>query len=247
MRSILSFGTLSLAALFASTAHAATISGTVTAPDGAPFRAAFVQARNVQMKMTVNVLSDAQGHYRADNLPAGDYRLAVRAVGYKADAREGVKLGAAQSATADFALQKGVVRWSDISVQQGLELLPEARGKRELFTYCTGCHGFESRMAAVKRDQDGWRSRVAYMREVVAYAFTPQRGFDDQKAEDIVYYLNHVFGEDATALPPSPADLPHYQETVRPISDEALKIVYVIYDMPGPSRMSWSALRDKDG
>jgi len=234
-------------AVFATGADAATLSGTVTGPDGAPFRAAFVQARNAQMKMTVNVLSDARGHYRADNLPAGDYRLQVRAVGYKADPREGVKLAAGESAAYDFALQKGVVRWSDISVQQGLELLPDARGKRELFTYCTGCHGFESRMAAVKRDEDGWRSRVAYMREVVSYAFTPQRGFDDQKAEDIVYYLNHVFGEDSTALPRSPTDVPHYPNTVRPISEEALKIVYVIYDMPGPARMSWSALPDRDG
>ena len=66
------------------------LSGTVTGPNGAPFRAAFVQARNAQMKMTVNVLSDARGHYHADNLPAGDYRLTVRAVGYKADPREGV-------------------------------------------------------------------------------------------------------------------------------------------------------------
>ena len=228
-------------------ALAATISGTVTGPDGAPFRAAFIQARNTQMKMTVNVLSDGQGHYRADNLPPGDYRLQVRAIGLKADARDGVKLAADQNGSFDFALQKGLVRWSDISVQQGFELLPDARGKRELFTYCMGCHGFESRMASVKRDEDGWRGRVAYMREVVSYAFNPQRGFDDQKAEDIVSYLTHTFGEGSTALPPSPADVPGYQATVRPISDEALNIVYVVYDMPGPSRMSWSALPDKDG
>ena len=149
MRSIVAFAA-GLIALPAATASAATISGTVTGPDGAPFRAAFIQARNTQMKMTVNVLSDRQGRYRADNLPAGDYRLQVRAIGFKADARDGVKLAADQNASFDFALQKGVVRWSDITVQQGFELLPEARGKRELFTYCMGCHGFELRMAAVK-------------------------------------------------------------------------------------------------
>src|ERR1700722_12332311 len=102
--------------LVSSLAGAATITGTVTGPDGAPFRAAFVQARNTQMKMTVSVLSDAQGHYRAENLPAGDYRLQVRAVGYNASPREGVKLAAEQSASYDFSLQKGIVRWSDISV-----------------------------------------------------------------------------------------------------------------------------------
>jgi len=46
---------------------------------------------------------------------------------------------------------------SDISMHQGKKLLPDARGKEELFTHCMACHGFESRMAAVVRDEDGWR------------------------------------------------------------------------------------------
>ena len=41
--------------------------------------------------------------------------------------------------------------------------------------------------------------------------------------------------------------LPGYQETVHKFSDEALKIVYVEYETPGPSRMPWSAYPDKDG
>lgn len=246
MRSSATFSLGLLGLLAATGAGAATITGTVTGPDGAPFRAAFVEARNAQMKMTVNVLSDGQGHYRVENLPAGDYRVQVRAVGYKADPRDGIKLSADQSAAFDIALQKGIVRWSDISVQQGFELLPDARGKRELFTYCMGCHGFESRMAAVKRDEEGWRGRVAYMREVVPYAFSPARGFDDSKVDDIVAYLTRMFSEDSP-LPPSPTDVAGYQSTLRPVSDEALDIVYVVYDMPGPARMSWSALPDKDG
>src|SRR5439155_20023055 len=48
--------------LFAATfADAATITGTVSGPDGAPFRAAFVQARHAKLKMTVSVLSDNAG------------------------------------------------------------------------------------------------------------------------------------------------------------------------------------------
>src|SRR6188474_1721075 len=67
-----------LAFIFAvSTADAATISGTVTGPDGAPVRAAFVQARHAGMKMTVSVLTDNQGKYVVESLPAGDYRLSI--------------------------------------------------------------------------------------------------------------------------------------------------------------------------
>jgi len=32
-----------------------------------------------------------------------------------------------------------------------------------------------------------------------------------------------------------------------PYSDEAMKIVYVEYELPGPNRMPWSAVQDKDG
>src|SRR5215813_4098901 len=91
-----------------SSADAATLTGTVTGPDGAPFRAAFVQARNAQMKMTVSVLTDNQGRYVVENLPAGDYRLGIRAVGYGAAPKSGLKLTAEQNLPSqDFALATG--------------------------------------------------------------------------------------------------------------------------------------------
>ena len=70
MRSLGPLGILGLV-MAASVADAATITGTVTGPDGAPFRGAFVQARHAGLKMTVSVLSDNQGRYVVENLPAG--------------------------------------------------------------------------------------------------------------------------------------------------------------------------------
>jgi virginiamycin B lyase len=228
-------------------ADAATIAGTVTGPDSNPFRAAFVQARNLKTKITVSVLSDSAGRYRIENLPAGDYRLQMRAIGFKAEPKTGITLAANQNLAQDLALQQGMVRWSDISMHQGKKLLPEARGKEELFTHCMACHGFESRMAAVVRDEDGWRDRVNYMKDAMGYfIMRPAFNFTEQKAENIVSYINQMFGEESK-LPKSPADLPQYKSEVRPVSDEGLKIVYVEYDTPGPNRMPWSAHPDKDG
>ena len=51
-------------------ADAASITGTVTGPDGAPLRAAFVQARHGKLKMTVSVLTDKAGRYVVENLPS---------------------------------------------------------------------------------------------------------------------------------------------------------------------------------
>src|SRR3954470_23967383 len=90
MRSFAPLGGLGII-FAASCADAATLTATVTRPDGAPFRAAFVQARNAGLKMTVSVLSDNQGKYVVENLPAGDYRVTIRAVGFKADSKSGVK------------------------------------------------------------------------------------------------------------------------------------------------------------
>ena len=228
-------------------ADAATITGTVTGPDGKPFRGAFVQARNLKTKITVSVLSDNAGKYRVENLSPGEYRLQMRAIGFKADPKSGITLAADQNLTQDLSLQQGMVRWSDISMHQGKKLLPEARGKEELFTHCMACHGFESRMAAVVRDEDGWRDRVSYMKDAMGYfIMRPAFGFNEQKTENVISYINQMFGENSK-LPKSPADLPQYQSEVRPISDEGLKIVYVEYDTPGPNRMPWSAHPDKDG
>jgi streptogramin lyase len=245
MRSFAPLGVLGII-FAASSADAATLTGTVTGPDGAPFRAAFVQARNAGLKMTVSVLSDNQGKYVVENLPAGDYRVTIRAVGFTGEAWSGQKLAADQNASHDFALKMGMVRWTDISQLQGYQLLPEARGKNVLFENCMGCHGFQSRIASTVRDEDGWRDRVNFMREAMRSSLADRRGFSDQQAEDVIFYINHVFGEDSV-LPKSPADMPGYKNTVFNPSDEALKIVYVDYEMPGPNRFPWTSHGDQDG
>ena len=177
-------------------ADAATISGTVTGPDGAPVRAAFVQARHAGMKMTVSVLTDNQGKYVVENLPAGDYRLSIRATGLRAAPKSGIKLTADQNMSHDFALQNGAVRWTEISILQGIQLLPNARGKDVLVNDCMSCHGFQGKMAATARDHDGWRSRVEYMREAMRASLADRRGFSDQQAEDVAFYMNEMFGQE---------------------------------------------------
>jgi hypothetical protein len=152
---------IGLTVLLTPLCYAATISGTVKGPDGPPFQGAFVQAQNTKTRIMVDVLSDKDGQYRVEKLPSGSYELRTRAIGYKSEPRSGVNLTADQNASFDFALQKGMVRWSDLmTLYQGIKLLPEAKGKGELVRSCLGCHGFQSRMAAVQRDEDGWRERV---------------------------------------------------------------------------------------
>ena len=232
--------------LLGSSCYSATIAGTVKGADGAPFTGAFVEAQNSKARITVIVLSDTQGHYRIENLPTGDYRIQIRAVGYRAEPQTGVNLSAEQNASFDFALQKGLVRWNEISLYQAKELFPPAKGKDLILNHCNICHGFESRMASVTRDEDGWKDRVAYMRSAMGYSIFLGKHFSDQDATDVASYLTSLFGPDSV-LPKSAADMPGYKDTVRPFSNDSLNIVYVEYDMPGPSRMPFSAAPDKNG
>jgi virginiamycin B lyase len=240
------FALLGLILFVGSICYGATITGTVKNADGAPFQGAFVEAQNATTKITLIVLSDSQGRYRVENLPAGDYRLQIKAVGYRADPRNAVTLTAEQDASFDFVLQKGVVHWNEISQSQAKQLWPPAKGKDLIFSQCNICHQFQSRMASVSRDADGWKDRIAFMREAMHFSIFLGPHFSDQDAADVASYLTSLFGPDSV-LPKSPADLPGYKETLRPFSSDAMNIVYVEYDMPGPSRMPFSAAPDKDG
>ena len=249
MRSRLLLSTAFVASLMfcAAAPEAATLTGTVTGPDGQPFRGAFVQARNAKTKITVSVLTGRDGKYKAPELGAGDYRVTIRAPGFRADPKSGLALSADQNASADFALKQGEVRWADLSIYQGKQLAPDHPGKGMLFGLCMACHGFQTRMAGMVRDEDGWRDRVNYMRTDMGFFVSdPRFGFTDQKAEEVIQYMTKLFGEDSI-LPKSPADDPRYKNLVRPFSDDSLNIVYVEYEMPGGNRMPWSAKPDKDG
>jgi virginiamycin B lyase len=244
MRNVITL--LSLVLGIASLGYGAEVTGTVKGPDGAPFMGAFVQARNAKSKITVNVLSRKDGQYRIPNLPAGEYDLRIRAVGYQAQPHTGVTLTADQSVSFEFVLQNGKVHWTDLSLYQADQLLPEGKGKGALFTpkpgqptaACAACHGIQTRMASTVRDEAGWRDRVEYMRT------TMRARISEQEADDIASYLNSVFGEDST-LPKSPAEVAGYEKVVPSFAGDAMNIVYVEYEVGG--KFPWSAVPDKNG
>jgi virginiamycin B lyase len=235
----------------ASTLFAATITGNVRGPDGKPFMAAFVVAENTRNKMTVSVLSDARGRYRIGNLPDATYRVQITAIGYKSDPRTDVQLTGDQKVSFDFALQKRMVRWSELNTYQGRQLLPKT--ERHDLTYQDGffttclqsCHSFQKRMASSAWDENGWRDRVKYMRDAM---LAPEgRRLNDESVEDFASYLTTAFGPDSQK-PDSPEEMPQYKSLVRPFSSRAMNIAYVEYDFAAPNGLGpWSAAEDKDG
>lgn len=202
------FRAFALTILFASFTYAApggAISGTVKGPDGSAYKGAFVRAQSAKTKITVNVLSDRNGAYRIQNLEPGEYQVTAAAVGYKSDPRSSVKVDAEQSVSLDFALQKGTVRWADLSIHEGQVLLPEGSGKQLLFYRCMSCHGLQTKIAAVRRDEEGWQNCVALMRDRASGVGDLRITEEDGAA--VASYLGRTFSPDSD-LPRSPADLP---------------------------------------
>ncbi|HVB33393.1 MAG TPA: carboxypeptidase regulatory-like domain-containing protein [Patescibacteria group bacterium] len=216
-----------------SLAMGGTIGGTVKGPSGAPFEGAFVVARNTATNIMTDVLSHEDGRYRVPNLPAGSYRLTIRAVGYKATPQDETLQSADQHAKIDFALQKGTVTWADISGWQGAQLFPPGPGREVVFGTCFACHEFQHRMVPHRGiNKQGWLGMVNFMRNVAVPDFLPSSRFTDQMADQAATYLTQLFGPNST-LPASPADLAGYQATVRKLSPEAMNIVYVVYPVAG--------------
>jgi virginiamycin B lyase len=241
MRSFVRLLALMSAIVFlGSITHGATISGTVKGADGAPYEGAFIQAQNQQSKISTIVLSNGQGKFRVPDLAAGTYKVSIKAMGFSAPVQDNVTLTADQNASSDFSLAKAGVRYSELSFYQGMHLFPPDKGKDLIVEKCSICHMWQTKMAGVSRDQDGYLDRVNYMRSQLNVGIKPE------DADTIAAYLAKLFGPDSV-LPKSAADLPGYQDVVRKFSDDAMNIVYVEYEMPGPGRMPFSAAPDKDG
>ena len=245
------FTSITLAAALGSAAMAADVSGTVQGPDGKPYMGAFVVAQNARTKVTVNVLSDASGHYHLADLPAATYTIQISAVGFRSEPHNDVALGATQSVTFDFAMQKRPVRWNELSTWQGRQLLPKTAThdlthNDPFFTSCfQSCHAFQKRMTTVVRDEDGWRERVRYMSDGMMAG--DGRRLKDSEIDDFAAYLTVAFGPDSPK-PASPEELPQYKSLVPSFKPEAMNIAYVEYDFPALNGMGpWSAVEDRDG
>ena len=242
---------VALTGMLASAAFAAEVTGTVQGPDGKPFMGAFVVAQNTRTKVTVNVLSDASGHYRIVGLPGAAYSIQISAVGYRSEPRNDVTLAPDQKVAFDFALQTRPVRWNELSTWQGRQLLPKTAAhdlshNDSFFVSCfQSCHSFQKRMTTVVRDEDGWRERVRYMSDAMMAG--DGRRLKDGEIDDIATYLTVAFGPDSPK-PASPSELPQYKSLIPVFKPEAMNIVYVEYDFPAQNGMGpWSAVEDRDG
>lgn len=97
----------------------ATLYGTITDKTGATIGAAEVTARNIDTNFSRTVTTSAEGNFRIEFLPIGNYVLEVMATGFRKSVQKGIALSANQIARFDVALSVG-------NVSESVEVTGEA-------------------------------------------------------------------------------------------------------------------------
>ncbi len=118
---------LSLAAASAVAAQgvaSASMTGLVTKDGGQPLEGAMVVVTNTLTGQRFQVVTRPTGRFTLENLPpGGPYTVEVRAIGYQAGRRTGVRLDLGQRFASDFALRAAVVEVQEIFVQAGRDAI----------------------------------------------------------------------------------------------------------------------------
>ncbi|HEU5183504.1 MAG TPA: carboxypeptidase-like regulatory domain-containing protein, partial [Gemmatimonadaceae bacterium] len=96
-----------------------TLHGTITGTDGSVPEGAQVTVRDRETNVARGALADRDGTYRVLGLAPSTYDVTVRAIGYRQQRREAVRLVLGQRAMLDFALERGAVELEPTVVTAG--------------------------------------------------------------------------------------------------------------------------------
>ena len=114
-------GTLPVEALVAQ-ATTVSVQGVIRASDGNVVEGATIQIENPGSAFARSARPDRTGAYRLLGLPPGTYTLSVRALGYRQQRRDSVRLIHGQRVQIDFILHRGAVELEPTVVQAGRAL-----------------------------------------------------------------------------------------------------------------------------
>jgi streptogramin lyase len=128
----------------AQTQSSIALTGRVSSVEEGAMEGVLVSAKKAGSTITITVVSDAQGRYRfpASKLPAGQYALRIRAVGFDLEGQHPVDIGGT-TATVDLKLTKARDLASQLSNAEWLASFPGSEQEKASIRNCTHCHTLE--------------------------------------------------------------------------------------------------------
>lgn len=177
-----------------------TIEGVVQDAAGKPVTGAFVKLRNSERHLEFLYISQAQGKYTANNLPAGKYLVQGVGDGFQSGVFVPVEVAEGKTAKQDLSLtaKQGPMlpRAWPMKTPEALMVtvskeLPEGDGKKLVAARCTTCHNTE-RFVGFHMPREDWQFTVRRMRARIRTAKI--RDLTEDEAKLAVDYLTANFG-----------------------------------------------------
>ena len=149
-----------------------TIEGVVQDASGKPVTGAFVKLKNSERHLEFLFISQAQGHYTANNLPAGKYVVQGVGDGFQSNVSAPVDVAEGKTAKQDLSLtaKQGPMlpRAWPMKTPEALMVtvskeLPEGDGKKLVAARCTTCHNTE-RFVGFHMPREDWQFTIRRMR-----------------------------------------------------------------------------------
>ena len=219
---------VSVCASSAGAAYSGVVEGVVKNSSGQPVAGAFVKLKNEQRRLTFMVISQAQGRYTADRLPAGKYSVQGVGSGFQSgwsapvDVVEGKASKLDVSLTAPQAAMLAPAWPGRISEEQALKATgPDGAGKQLAATRCVACHE-AGRTLARRQNKEGWHETVEGMRENMKDMGMPD--LSDQDATVLVDYFTSNY-------PPLPTPDPNSRLPRTAVRGAAMNYRVVQYDL----------------
>ena len=235
-----------------------TLQGVVKDSSGAPVSGAFVKIKNDERRLTFMVITQAQGRYSANILPAGKY--VVQSIGgdYQSQLSAPIDVAAGKSGTVNLSLT--ITRAPQLpgawpgrlpgeQVGEGGEgggaspALPEGAGREIVETKCISCHDAQ-RITRVQANRDRWQTIIQNMR-VYAQGSTIAKAPTEDETKTLLEYVMANFsgtGGSGRPVPDSNSRLPRAL-----LKGDATKYIAVEYELPNNKAEPHEVAVDLDG
>ena len=247
-----------------SQAQVVALSGLVSSTEDAAMEGVLVSATKTGSNITVTVVTGADGRYSfpADRLGPGQYRLAVRAIGYELDQPQGsetvvdVKPTEApeqKAATKDLRLGSTKDLAAQLSNGEWLASIPGTDRQKDQLLNCVGCHRVE-RIMRSKYDADGFLTQIlprmqGYVQQSLPIhpQLRPAERLMEEQGEDRIQIYRAAAEYLSTINLSTTEQWKYALKTFARPKGRATRVIYTEYDLPRAEIAPHDVMVDKDG